>query len=133
MKFYHEPVVVQSKKKVEIVDVTKQVREVQQRSGASNGLVNVWAPHTSAGVSVNESSKVLSEDVVDTLTRLVPPNAEYGHRDNAHAHILSILTKPGAVVTLRQGKLELGAFQSILLFEFDGPRERTVNVTVMGE
>lgn len=133
MVVHQESIKVSTGKRIGMIDVTQQVKEAVARSRVKRGLASVWVCHTSASITVNENNRVLLEDIIENLTRLVPVDGEYGHRDNAHAHILSALIKPNVEIPVSEGKPGLGTFQSILLVEFDGPRERTMTVTVLGE
>ncbi len=133
---------VRSSRRLQIIDVTREVRRLTRESGVSEGIVNVWVPHTTAGLTVNEPDPDLWEDLLETAARLVPPDAKYRHNEkysglpgeqNAHAHILSSLIQPGISIPLISGDLGLGTWQAVLLVELDGPRSRRVRVTVLGE
>ncbi|MEM2183020.1 MAG: secondary thiamine-phosphate synthase enzyme YjbQ [Candidatus Bathyarchaeia archaeon] len=142
MKFYSSEFSIQSGKKMEIINVTGRVNEVVERSGVRNGLINIWAPHTTATITVNENDPDLWEDIIATIERLVPIKGNYRHNakygwipseQNAHAHILSSLIKPCVTIPLKDGRMLLGTWQSILFIEMDGPQMRTVQVHVIGE
>ncbi len=142
MKAYFGDLSFSTKKKLEIVDVTSNVENVVKKSGVTNGFVNIWVPHATAAITVNENDRDLWEDILQTFERLVPLNANYQHNlkyswssaeQNAHAHIISCLVKPNVTVPLKNGKVHLGTWQSILFVELDGPRTRTVNVQIIGE
>jgi len=114
---------VKTGKRLEIVDVTENVRLILRGSGVTRGLVNLWVSHTTACLAVNEHEEGLWEDLLLALTRLVPTQGEYRHKQNAHAHLLSTLIKPGVSVPAVDGEMKLGAYQSLLLIELDA-RER---------
>lgn len=142
MKFYSSDFSVQSRRKMEIIDVTSRVDEAVKKSGIKNGLVNVWVPHTTASVAVNEHDTDLWEDILTTMGNIVPikglyhHNAKYGwipQEQNAHAHILNCLIKPSVTLPLEKERMLLGAWQSILFIEMDGPQTRIVHVHVLGE
>jgi secondary thiamine-phosphate synthase enzyme len=127
---------------MEILDITGKVSEVLDGIGIRNGLVNVWVPHSTAAIAVNEHDTDLWEDVLTTVERLVPIKADYRHNakyrwssreQNAHAHILSCLIKPDVTIPIENGAMRLGTWQSILFIEMDGPRTRSVYIQVMGE
>ena len=73
-------------------------------------------------------------DMISRLDELVPVNADYRHAEgNAHAHIKATLVGQSAAIPVENGRLALGRWQGIFLAEFDGPRERTVLVSVVAE
>jgi len=142
MKFFSSEFSVKSKKKMEVLDVTSKVSEVVNRSGIKNGLANIWVPHTTAAITVNEHDLDLWEDILATMERLVPIKGSYHHNakygwipseQNAHAHILNCLIKPNVTLPIENGRILLGTWQSILFIEMDGPQTRRVQVHVMGE
>lgn len=142
MKFHIGNVPVRTGKKLEIQDVTNNIDEIIEESGVKDGLVNLWVPHSTAALAVNEHDTDLWEDILSNMGRLVPVksdyrhNAKYGwspHEQNAHAHILNCLIKPDVTIPLQGGRMQLGTWQSILFIELDGPRSRSIRVQVMGE
>lgn len=142
MRFYSSEFSVQSRRKTEIIDVTSSVSGAIERSGIKNGFANIWIPHTTAAIAVNEHDPDLWEDILATMDRLVPQKSNYRHNakygwipseQNAHAHILNCLIKPGVTLPIKDGQILIGTWQSILLIELDGPRLRTVQVHVIGE
>ena len=120
----------------QLIDITDQVARVLHEAGAKAGLVNVFVPHTTAGVTINENADPdVVHDVLAALDRAVPPRQEfYQHGEgNSAAHVKSSLVGCSLVVPVRDGKLVLGTWQGIYFCEFDGPRTRHVTVSVMGE
>jgi secondary thiamine-phosphate synthase enzyme len=125
---------VRSRKRADMVDVTDQVQHVVKESGVEAGLCQVYVPHTTAGVFINENADPdVMEDFIKTLDRLVPWKSDYQHAEgNAAAHIKSTLIGTAQTVPVRNGKLALGRWQGIYFAEFDGPRERQLQVTILG-
>ena len=126
-------VTVRSSLHAELIDVTERVERVVSQSGVVSGLCSVYVPHTTAGVLVNENADpdILS-DFLTTLERLVPWDNGYRHAEgNAAAHIKSTLVGTSQTVPVRGGRLALGRWQGIYFAEFDGPRERRLEVTVL--
>ncbi|MBC7253546.1 MAG: YjbQ family protein [Actinobacteria bacterium] len=117
----------------QMVDITSRVREVVRRSGVEEGVCQVYIPHTTAGVTVNEAADPdVAADILEHLERLVP-RGRYRHREgNADAHIKAGLVGFSALLPVSGGDLALGTWQGIFLCEFDGPRRRRVTVTVLG-
>lgn len=126
-------VTVRSSLHAELINVTERVERVVSQSGVVSGLCSVYVPHTTAGVLVNENADpdILS-DFLTTLERLVPWDNGYRHAEgNAAAHIKSTLVGTSQTVPVRGGRLALGRWQGIYFAEFDGPRERRLEVTVL--
>jgi secondary thiamine-phosphate synthase enzyme len=126
-------VTVRSSMHAELIDVTERVQHLVEQSGVVSGVCHVYVPHTTAGVLVNENADpdILS-DFLTTLERLVPWANDYRHAEgNAAAHIKSTLVGTSQTVPVRGGRLALGRWQGIYFAEFDGPRERHLQVTVL--
>ena len=135
MSAYAEHVSVRTTKKEQALDVTERVRAVVRASKVRTGLCAITSLHTTAGVYVNENADpdVLA-DVLAALRRAVPDDAGYRHAEgNAPAHIRTVLTGASTAIPIADGDLALGTWQGIFLAEFDGPRERRVLVTVVGD
>lgn len=126
-----------TKKKIEIVRITDEVAKVVRESGVKEGLVLVNPMHITAAVVVNDNESGLHSDFLRVLERLVPYNADYRHNDtgedNAASHIWRQLMGHQVVMPITNGKLDLGTWEQIFYFEFDGQRQKRVLVKVIGE
>lgn len=112
-----------------LVDITERVlNAVGRATPGFTGLISVFVPHTTAGVTINEGADPsVVRDIVEALRRLVPRDAGYRHSEgNSDAHIKASLMGSSVLVPVEQGRLRLGTWQSIYLAEFDGPRDRRV-------
>ncbi len=120
--------------RTELVDITEQVRGVIFSSGIRTGICQVFSLHTTAGLTINENADPdVRTDIIETLNGLVPWKADYRHTEgNAAAHVKALLTGSSVTVPVDDGRLVLGTWQGIYFCEFDGPRMRTVTVTVVG-
>jgi len=117
----------------EMVDITQQVADEVRRTGVKDGLCLVFVPHATAAVVINENADPnVCQDILDAMGRLVPEGAWRHDRidNNAAAHIKATILGPSETVQVRGGALRLGTWQSLMLVEFDGPRDRTVIVEV---
>jgi len=116
----------------QMVDVTARVRTVVRQAGVSEGLCVAYVPHTTAGITVNESADpAVAADILEHLEKLVPQGG-YRHREgNADSHIKASLTGSSVTVFVEGGELSLGTWQGIFFCEFDGPRHRRVRVKVI--
>ncbi|MBI4573146.1 MAG: YjbQ family protein [candidate division NC10 bacterium] len=124
---------VRTKKKQDMVDITGQVTDLVKHSGVSDGVCLVYVPHATAAVVINENADPnVCQDILDALARLVPEGGWRHDRidDNAAAHIKATILGPSEAVPVRGGRLRLGTWQSLMLVELDGPRDRTVIVDV---
>jgi secondary thiamine-phosphate synthase enzyme len=126
---------VQTGHTTEMINITVEVQREVTRSGVKDGLVTVYVPHTTAGITINEGADPsVKEDIVDTINELVPWERVYGHAEgNSPAHIKASLVGPSEAIPLENGRLQLGQWQSIFLCEFDGPRERFIYVKVLAD
>ena len=96
------------------------------------GLVCVFIPHTTAGVSINENADPdVKRDLLFALERAVPNSGFYHGEGNSDAHTKAMMTGFSLTVIVQDGHLVLGTWQSIYFCEFDGPRHRKVYVKIM--
>ena len=96
--------------------------------GMSDGIITVYVPHTTAGVTINENTDPdVVADMSDALDRAVPWEAGYRHMEgNSAAHVKASMMGSSVQVFVEAGQLQLGTWQGIYLCEFDGPRTRTM-------
>jgi secondary thiamine-phosphate synthase enzyme len=124
---------VRTKRPQEMVDITGRVADLVRQSGVGDGICLVFVPHATAAVVINENADPnVCEDILDALAGLVPEGKWRHDRidDNAAAHIKATILGPSQAVPVREGCLRLGTWQSLMLAELDGPRDRTVIVEV---
>ena len=125
--------IVRTNKKQEMVDITQRVADLVKQSRVSDGICLVYVPHATAAVAINENADPnVCEDILEALGNLVPEGRWRHDRidNNAAAHIKATLLGPSQAVPVRGGRLRLGTWQSVMLVELDGPRERSVIVEV---
>jgi secondary thiamine-phosphate synthase enzyme len=119
-----------------LVDVTTQVREAVQATGVRDGLCAIIVPHTTAAVTINSAmDPATPDDIIADLRRLVPTRVDFIHQydtpADAAGHIKAALIGHSVLLPIADGNLLLGGSQSILFYEFDGPRDRRVQVKVI--
>ncbi|RKX43854.1 MAG: YjbQ family protein [Thermotogae bacterium] len=124
---------VKTNTRMEAVDITAQVMKIIGDSGVENGICVVFVPHTTAGVTVNESyDPSVALDILDALEKMAPRSAGYRHMEgNADAHVKTSLVGNSASLIIESGRPILGRWGGVFLMEFDGPRERTVYVKIL--
>lgn len=125
---------VRTSSRSQMVDITSRVAGAVEASGVRDGVVTVYVPHTTAGITINENADPdVVTDMLGALDRLVPRTGPYRHAEgNSDAHVKSSLLGHSVTVLVRGGSLVLGTWQGVYLCEFDGPRSRRVLVDVRG-
>ena len=123
---------VNTRGRTQFVDITAQVAEVVKDAGFEDGMANVFIPHTTAGVTINENADPdVTADMDMVLDRMVPWSGGYKHYEgNTAAHVKASMMGSSVTVQVEQGSLLLGTWQAIYFCEFDGPRSRKVWVKV---
>jgi secondary thiamine-phosphate synthase enzyme len=117
-----------------LVDITSRVQDmISQVAPELSGMVSLFVPHTTAGVTINEGADpAVARDIVEGLARFVPRGAGYRHSEgNSDAHIKASLIGSHVAVPVERGQLRLGTWQSVYLADFDGPRTRKVWIVPM--
>ena len=124
-----------STSRVDFYDVTPQLREEISRSGVMNGVAVVYCPHTTAGVTINESADPdVVRDLLLGLDKSFPDRREFRHAEgNSAAHLKASAVGSSVSVIVCDGRLLLGTWQSIYFCEFDPPRDRQLFVQIIGE
>ena len=124
---------VSTKRRAQFVDITGEVADVVARAGTREGVVVIYVPHTTAGVTINENADPdVTADIIAALEGLVPPGAGYRHSEgNADSHVKASLMGSSVTVPFSGGTMALGTWQGIYFAEFDGPRSRRVLVEVI--
>jgi secondary thiamine-phosphate synthase enzyme len=130
-----------SESRTEILDITKQIRDLVLSANVRDGILLINSLHTTCALFVNEFQGALVEDLKAMMERLVGERCGYRHDDprysdcergNAHSHLRAALLGRSVAVGISAGELSLGRFQSILFAELDGPRNRSIDIQVMG-
>ncbi len=136
MKIHSDYMTVQTEKKREFIDITENVRSAAEKSGIHNGIILVCALHSNSGLFVNEGDPAFQLDVDAWLETLAPASGAYQYGQRAEStggvHLQSILLNGQAVVSLLDGKLELGPWQHIIYAELDGLRPKRILIKVLG-
>jgi secondary thiamine-phosphate synthase enzyme len=124
---------IRTRKTQEMIDITAQIAEAVRHAGVANGFCVVYVPHATAAIAINENADPnVCQDILDALARMVPEGAWRHDRidNNAAAHIKATILGPSETLLVQDGRLRLGTWQSVMLVELDGPRDRTVIVEV---
>ena len=126
---------VKTDRRTQLVDVTAQVQKAVAASGVGSGICYLYVPHTTAAITINEGADAdVARDVEGALDRLIPATGPYRHSEgNSDSHVKSVLVGASQVVHVEGGKLVLGRWQGVFFCEFDGPRDRHLQVKVMAD
>jgi len=126
---------VTTENQTEFIDVTSKVQDVVKKSEVQNGICQVFAPHTTAAVTINENADPsVSRDILYEINKVIPFSDSYRHIEgNAAAHIKSSLIGASEMIPIKNGRLVLGTWQGIYFCEFDGPRRRSLYVNIVAE
>ena len=124
---------VKSRERTEFIDITEKIQEVLKETGVNSGVCNIFVPHTTAAVTVNEGvDPTVQRDIQTFLNKMVPFEGDYHHREgNSSAHIKTTLLGVSQTVLIDEGRQVLGTWQSVFFCEFDGPRHRRVALKII--
>lgn len=125
---------IKSHSQVEMIDITADVCSAIAEHDVTDGLAIIFTPHTTAAITINENADPdVCRDIIMGVNKLVPLQDNYRHLEgNSAAHIKSSLFGASETVIIHNGKIVLGTWQGIYFCEFDGPRQRQVQVQVLG-
>ena len=149
MKVFQRETSLRTQGGMAVRDITEEVAEAVTESGVRDGIACIYSPHTTCCVRINEFEAGLLEDFLTLLRRLVPRESYYAHDDwdrrtenicpedmdfgNGHSHCMAILMgTAGESIPVREGELQLGAWQRVLFIELDRERDRRWLVKVVG-
>ncbi|MBH8576767.1 YjbQ family protein [Nostocaceae cyanobacterium CENA369] len=145
MPIIHKLVEIETSPGINIHNITSQVQDFITSTSIKNGQVLVFSRHTTTALAINENEVRLLEDIKVFLQKLAPESEHYLHNDlhlrdvpedepiNAHSHLMAMMLTTSEVIPIVDGKLALGTWQSILFFELDGSRKRSVFLQIYGE
>jgi len=117
----------------QVVDLTDRIETMIRKAKMQEGLCTLFVAHTTAALTTGEIGEGTEEDFLHVVEQMIP-RIQFRHaHDPKHAwsHMASSILGPSLIVPVSAGKLVLGTWQSIMLVELDGPRERDVHVTIL--
>ena len=123
---------IETASRTQLLDITGQIQQTIRSGNVDRGLCFLFVPHTTAGITINESADpAVRSDIRMILDSIVPWEAPYKHLEgNSPAHVKATLVGASETVAVEGGRLVLGRWQGIFFCEFDGPRKRTVQVRI---
>ncbi|MBN2242613.1 MAG: YjbQ family protein [Acidobacteria bacterium] len=124
---------VRTRSHTQFLDITREIQNLVSELGMRSGMLAVFVPHTTAGVTINENADPdVTADIASALEKAVPWKAAYRHVEgNAAAHVKASMVGSSVQIIVEDGKLQLGTWQAVYFCEFDGPRSRKVWVQAL--
>ena len=121
-----------------LINITEEIQQAVGASDIKEGICVVFVPHTTAGITINSGMDELTlKDIITETHRLVPTRVDFNHTfdtpADAAGHIKSVLIGNSLSLIIKNGELVIGDSQSVMFFEFDGPRSRRVLLRILGE
>ena|SRR5579884_1138566 len=132
---------VQTESREELYNLSNTIRDFIRSSGIRAGMVVVTSLHTTCAIFINEWQEALLHDVKQYLSSLINKDDYYRHNDpewsdcdrhNADSHLRSLMLGMNLTLQIADSDVVLGEWQSVILAELDGPRERTIRIQAMG-
>jgi len=137
MKVYQDEFEINTSKRIQAIDITGKVEKVVKKSGLKNGICQIFVPHATAGIILEEAESGLLRDIENIVDKIFPKGAGYEHDridDNANSHLASGFFGQSRILPIKNGEIVRGTWQRPLFLELDGPRNRrSVFITVIGE
>ncbi len=137
MKSYTKYLTFNTKRRRELIHITREVEDAVRESGIREGLAFVSAMHITAAVFVNDNEPGLHQDIWEWLEELAPYRSDYRHHrtgeDNGDAHLKSLLIHNQTLLPITDGRLDLGPWQRVFYAEFDGQRRKRLVIKILGE
>lgn len=146
MEIINKTIQLNTQKEFDFIDLTDKAEEFFKESRIQNGLMNIQTMHTTAALILNENEPLLMEDFKNHLAQLSPKDLCYSHNDftvrtvnicdgecrNGHSHCLALHFPSNLTLNIINGKLQLGQWQRIFVLELDKPRERKIQIQIIG-
>jgi len=137
MRIHSDYMTVQTKEKREFLNITPNIKAAVEKSGIRDGIILISSLHSNSALFVNDDEPGLLQDIMEWADRIAPFGPDYHHsarsESNAGAHLQSLLLNHQAFVSLTDGKLELGPWQSVMYAELDGQRPKRILIKILGE
>jgi secondary thiamine-phosphate synthase enzyme len=120
---------------IQFVDITSEINRYVSETDTINGIILVYTPHTTAGITINENADpAVTMDISSFLKKKIPHESYFNHMEgNSPSHIMSSLFSSSETLIINDGQLVLGTWQCIYFCEFDGPRSRKVYLKIIAD
>lgn len=123
----------------DVIDVTSQISEEIKQAGVSDGIVTIFVPGSTGGLSTIEYESGLVSDIKEAMERIAPQEIEYKHNlkwkdGNGHSHIRASIVGPSITIPFTKKKMLLGTWQQVIFLDFDNcSRNRRLILQIIGE
>lgn len=141
MRLSTETLMVKTRERLELINITDQVAARVRQSGIRNGIALVNSLHTTLALFINEFQQALLDDIRTFLEQVIARSNYYRHNDpkysdcdrqNADSHLRAMLLGHNLCLQVANGELVMGPFQSVIVAELDGPRDRALQLQILG-
>ncbi len=144
MSCYFKTLTIHTEPGINLHNLTPELKQLVHSSGIEHGILTITSQHTTTAITINEDEARLRTDIVDFLQQLAPAERPYLHNDihlrdcdpnepkNAHSHLAAMMLGSSESIAINNGQLMLGQWQSVMMVELDGARERKVTVMICG-
>ncbi len=128
-----ETISVRSSAGIEFIDITHKIKSYISQQGVDNGIILVYTPHTTAGITINENADPdVTRDMEAFLAKKFPHEPYFRHAEgNSPSHLMSSYFSASETLIIDEGRLVLGTWQGIYFCEFDGPRSRKIHLKMI--
>jgi secondary thiamine-phosphate synthase enzyme len=137
MRIHSDYMTVQTKEKREFLNITPNIKAALEKSGIRDGIVLVSSLHSNSALFINDDEPGLLQDISEWADHLAPLGPDYQHsarsESNAGAHLQNLLLHHQAIISVADGKLELGPWQNVIYAELDGQRPKRILIKILGE
>jgi len=130
---YQKKLQISTNNYISFVDISAQVKQFIKESKVQDGIILVYTPHTTAGITINENAdpSVMS-DITNFISKKIPHEEYFRHYEgNSPSHIMSSLFSASETLIINNGEIILGQWQGIYFCEFDGPRTRNIFLKII--
>jgi len=137
MRIHSDYMTVQTKEKREFLNITPNIKAALEKSGIRDGIILVSSLHSNSALFINDDEPGLLQDISEWADRLAPLGPDYQHsarsESNAGAHLQNLLLHHQSIISVEDGKLELGPWQNVIYAELDGQRPKRILIKILGE
>lgn len=137
MKTYTKQITINTKERIQFVNITEEVKRAVRESGVQDGLVLVNPMHITSSIFINDNEPGLWEDFKEWLEDIAPKKRNYHHHqtgeDNGFAHLWRTIMGRETVISISDYELDFGPWEQVFYGEFDGQRNKRILLKVIGE
>lgn len=137
MEIYTKKLTINTRERIQFINITPEIEEAVRESGVSEGIVLVNPMHITSSVFINDNESGLLKDFKEWLEKLAPQKFDYNHHqtgeDNGFSHLWRTIMGRESVIAISKGQLDLGMWESVFYGEFDGQRDKKILIKILGK